>query len=46
LNSAGLWIVQFAGILRAVVQIETGVVPARFWQVSDWLGIFVERPLA
>ena len=31
----GPQIVQFAGVLSAVVQIETGVVPARFRQVSD-----------
>jgi hypothetical protein len=35
MNPTGLRIVQFAGDLRVVVQIETGVVPARFRQVSD-----------
>jgi hypothetical protein len=33
--SVWFWIVQFAGVLSAVVQIETGVVPARFRQGSD-----------
>ncbi|WP_283246345.1 hypothetical protein [Pseudomonas sp. Seg1] len=41
-----LWIVQFAGVLQAVVQIETGVMPALFRQASDSLMIFPARPLA
>jgi hypothetical protein len=38
--------VQFAGVLQAFVQIETGVMPAPYWQVSDWSMILLEPPLA
>jgi hypothetical protein len=38
--------VQIAGDLLRVVQFETGVMPAPFWQVSDWSMIFLEQPLA
>jgi hypothetical protein len=38
--------VQFAGVLQAFVQIETGVMPAPFGQVSDWSMIFLEQSLA
>ncbi|WP_277951925.1 hypothetical protein [Pseudomonas sp. TH06] len=41
-----LWIVQFAGVLQAVVQIETGVMPARLRQGADSPMIFPVRPLA